>query len=88
MLEQQRLEVYSWHFLSVFVLAGRRHAPLWGEAQAHKPLLSPWQVWASCRETALMNQLFASAFLDFQSFLRQMLPEVPHIDLFCGLWGG
>lgn len=40
------------------------------------------------RETALMNQLFASAFLDFQSFLRQMLPEVPRIDLFCGLWGG
>jgi len=53
--------------------------------------INSWFLWGRCeyqaRETAVTNQLSASVFLNFQSSLRRPLPEVPRIDLFCGLWG-
>lgn len=66
----------------------RRHAPLWAEVQAHKPLVSLDRSGYWAKETVVTNQLFASEFLTFQSLLRCVMLSVPRIDLFCGLWGG
>lgn len=85
-LEEQRLAVYTWHFLS-FCSSCTRRAPLWGEVQAHKP-------WAFHdrfllgKETGVKKHLFASKFLTFQSLFKCVVLGVLCMDLSRGLWGG
>lgn len=66
----------------------RRHAPSWGEVQAHKPRVSLDRFGYRAKETVFTNQLFPSEFLTFQSPLRCAMLGVPRINLFGGLWGG
>lgn len=85
-LEEQRLAVYTWHFLSGFVLPA--HVPPCGERfrpPNHWPSVTGFY-WA--KEIAVTNQLFASKFLTFQSLLRYVVLGVLCVDVSCGLWGG
>jgi len=89
MLRVGSTEAGSLHLALAFWFSSscRRHAPLWGEVQAHQPLVSldKFGYWA--KETVATNQLFASGFLTFQSFLSCMMLGIPLMDFFCVLWG-
>lgn len=68
-LEEQRLAVYTWHFLSGFVLPAHDVPPC-GERfrpTNHWPPVTDFY-WA--KETVVTKQLFASQFLTLKSLLR------------------
>lgn len=90
MLRVGATEAGSFHLASPFWFCSfyRRHAPLWGEVQAHKPLVSLYRFGYQSKEAVATNHLFSSEFLTFQSLHRRVMLGVAHIGLFCGLWGG
>lgn len=86
-LEEQRLAVYTRHFLSGFVLPAHDVPPC-GERfrpTNHWPSMTGFY-WA--KETVVTKQFFASKFLTFQSLLRYVVLSVLGMDLSFGLWGG